>query len=50
MKLHRNGSRRKLEIRETRRHKRNVVETKKDRERGRERWFEEDNALESKTT
>jgi len=50
MKLHCNGSRRKLEIREVRRHKRNIVGTKEDRERGRERWFEEDNALESEMT
>jgi len=47
VKPHRNGSRRKLEVREVRRHRRNIAGTKENRERGRERWFEKDNALES---
>jgi len=31
-----------------RRHRRNVAGTKENRKRGQERWFEEDNAIESK--
>jgi len=34
LKSHCNGSRRKLEVREARRHKRNVAGTKENRERG----------------
>jgi len=33
-----------------RRHRRNVEGIKEDRERGQERWFEEDDALESEMT
>jgi len=33
-----------------RRHRRNVAGTKEDREKDQERWFEEDDALESKIT
>jgi len=33
-----------------RRYRRNITGTKKDRERGRERWFEEDDAIRIKTT
>jgi len=32
------------------RYRRNVVGTKEDRERGRERWFEEDDAIEIEMT
>jgi len=45
-----NGSGRKLEVREMRSYRRNVERTKEDRERGRERWLEEDDMFKSKTT
>jgi len=42
--LHHNSSRRTLEVKEVKRHRRNVARTKENRERGRERWFEEGDA------
>ena len=44
-----NGSRRILEVREVKGHRRNIARTKEDRERGRERWFEEDDMTRIKT-